>query len=223
MENNDELMVGPGAIVDKGEAPLPLLYGASQYEWVEILNPLSRPFGGTFGMTRPINAPVNITHVNGQGVTRTEDDVRRNYGLDLRNPDHQARTDIVNRVTIPSGKTVILLGNEAQVIIRQLVNTIMQLEGHSLLMADPHARREVEERVIIARGNAAERLGQAPMSVNEQLQAVKEETREPEFPELTNAGTVSDLDGADSPSKRSPGEQRIGTENFSTKSKPATK
>lgn len=196
MATNDEseMMVGPGAIADVGVAPKPLLEGSSQYEWVELLNPMSRPFGGTFGMSRPTSAsPINITPIQGRGVTNNENDLRNNYGLDLRNPDHQGRADIVNRVTILPGKTVILLGNEAQVIIRQLVNAIMQLEGRSLLLADPHARKEVEERVIVGRGNAAERLGRNPESVNQQLQAVKieETTIEEAFPTV-DAGSPED-------------------------------
>lgn len=210
-ENNDEMMIGPGALAEQGESPLPLLYGATMYEWVEILNPLSRPFGGTFGMSRPMSAaPVNITPVRGQGITQNESDLRNNYGLDLRNPDHQARADIVNRVVIPSGKTVILLGNEAQVIIRQLVNAVMQLEGNALRMADPFARREVEERVVINRGSAAERLGQNPTTVQEQLQTVKEDKHEQEFPEITG-GKVSELDGADRPSIGDFGQPGNGT------------
>lgn len=190
-----ELVAGPGADPELGIAPRPLLEGASEYEYVDLHNPLSVEFIAMFGVSRPVNAPVSITPVQGRGVTQTEADLRQGYGLDLRNPDHQGRANIVNRSSIPSGQTKRFLGNEAQVVIRQLVNEIMQREDNKILLADGHARREVEQRIIMARGNVADYLGQAPKTVSEQLQAVKEtQSAEEQFPGLSSAGTVAELD-----------------------------
>lgn len=185
---------GPGSQEATGDAPEPLLQGASEYEYVEILNPLSVIFIGQFGVTKPANSPARIgVSQEAPGVSRTEEDVRRNYGLDLRNPDHRGSVNIVNKVEIPSGKTIRLLGNEAQVIVRQLVTEIMQRRGQRLLLSDPFARNKIEKDVIIARGNLKDVLGTQPISVQEQLQeAVKSIGDDDEaFPsQSTSTGTT---------------------------------
>lgn len=187
-----DLVAGPGSTPDEGIAPKPLLDGASQYEYVDLLNPLSVEFIGMFGIERPVNAPVTVSAVQGRGVTKTEQDVRMNYGLDLRNPDHQGRANAVNRVSIPSGHTARFLGNEAQVVAKQLVNEIMAREGNKLLLADAHARRAVEERIVINRGLVADYLGQSPRSVSEQLQEVKKVEHEEQFPGLNDPIPVAE-------------------------------
>lgn len=215
-----ELIAGPGADPDRGTAPRPLLEGASEYEYVDLMNPLSVEFIGMFGVSRPTTAPISITPVQGRGVTQNEADLRQGYGLDLRNPDHQGRANIVNRISIKSGATVRLLGNEAQVVVRQLVNEIMAREDHKLLLSDAHARREVEQRVIITRGNVADYLGQAPKTVSEQLQAVKEANHdEDQFPGLNNAGTVAELDQKTSGNNGSLGQPGIRIKDTSAKTK----
>jgi len=182
-----EQVAGPGAHTERGADIRPLLEKASEYEYVEIQNPLSVEFIGMFGVSRPIQAPVTISSSPDRGTTFTEADVRNNYGLNLRNADHQGRANIVNRVSIKSGATVRLLGNEAQVVIKQLVNEIMQREGKQLLLADAFARNEVERRIIISRGSVADILGRSPMSIQEQLQQVKEEPHEQAFPDLASS------------------------------------
>lgn len=219
-----ELVAGPGSIPDEGVAPKSLLDGASQYEFVDLLNPLSVEFIGMFGVERPSSAPVTVSAVQGRGVTKSEQDVRTNYGLDLRNPDHQGRANIVNRISIPSGRTVRLLGNEAQVVIKQLVNEIMSREDRKILLADPTARREVEERIVVFRGSVADYLGQAPKSVNDQLQEVKkEDVHEEQFPNLDDAGRVSDLPAASPGSDGSAGQPRIRIKGADSAAKPAQK
>jgi hypothetical protein len=141
--------------------------------------------------------------------------VRQLYGLELRNPAHIGKANITNKVPIKSGQTVRLLGNEAQVVVRQLVNEIMSREGNKLLLADPFARRAVEERIIISRGNVADVLGRNPITVQEQLQAVKEEEHEAQFPQVVIPGATNRLPESDQvgaatgaseqPGKRSPG------------------
>lgn len=202
--NVEELAVGPGAIADNTAEPGSLLDRASEYEYVEVFNPLSVPFKGIFGVTRPVDAPVRINRAKeAPGVTATEHDVVRNYGLDLKNPDHQGKASITNTVTIPAGQTIRLLGNEAQVVVRQLVNEIMQRSGRRLFMADPHARREVERQVIRGRGHVDELLGRPIMPVRDQLQqAIKEPVSyEPE-------PTREEFPGAQQPPTEGVGSQR---------------
>lgn len=214
MPSNDydvNLVAGPGSIEDTGEAPQPMLYGASEYEYVDILNPLSVTFVGLFGVSRPVNVPMTIGRPT-VGV-QTETDVRQLYGLELKNPDHAGKANITNKVPIKSGQTVRLLGNEAQVVVRQLVNEIMSREGNKLLLADPFARRQIEQRIVMSRGSVADALGRSPISIQEQLQAVKEEEREIQFPEVSiprefSSPLVPDSSGQrddGKPAKRSPG------------------
>ncbi len=184
--------VGPGAITDQGIAPDPLLQGATDYEYVTLYNPLETQFVGVFGTSRPVNIPFQIRGDSmGQTVTKTEQDVARNYGLPLKNKDHQAEGHFQQQVQIPAKGTTVLLGSEAQVICRQLVNEIMQQRGQKLLLADAHARNAVELEVVKSRGSVNDRLGRGPMSVRDQLQDAvddmntQEPTDEPEFPSLT--------------------------------------
>lgn len=195
MENNQA--AGPGAIEDQGVAPRPLLEGASEYEVVTVFNPLSVDFIGQVGQSKPVNMPFEVRR---DGVTSTitndENGVRSNYGLNLKNPDHQAKMPIVNKIRIPSGQTINLLGNEAQVIVRQLTNEIMQREGKRLMLADPTARYEVEVRIVRTRRSVEEAIGSAPQSVQSQLKdsvtKLNERDNEQEFPGLTETTTGPD-------------------------------
>lgn len=198
---NSTAPAGPGAIENNDIAPEPMLLGASEYEYVTLLNPLSVDFVGVVGVTRPINVPFQVRKDGiTQTVTNSESDIIRNYGLDLKNKDHLGKANITNRVTIPSGKTINLLGNEAQVVCTQLVNEIMQREGNSLMLADAYQRSLVEARVIISRRGMNELLDRSPTSVQEQLRGAVDSLNqqevipsvEPEFPSLTQPQTVTD-------------------------------
>lgn len=192
-------VAGPGAIVDEGIAPAPLLDNTSEAEYVDVLNPLTVDFVGQFGVTRPTQASVTIGSES-DGRRLSEEDASRRYGVPrLSNPDRTGRAQIVNRVRIPSGQTMRLMGNEAQVIVRQLVNEIMAREGKKLQLADKFARNLVEQRIIIHRGYIQDIMAQKPVTVSQQLQdAIKqnqemtpmaedartEKPPEPEFPTL---------------------------------------
>lgn len=188
MENNQA--AGPGAIEEQGVAPIPLLEGASEYEVVTVFNPLSVDFIGQVGQSKPVAMPFEVRK---DGVTSTitndENGVRSNYGFNLKNPDHPSKMPIVNKIRIPSGQTINLLGNEAQVIVRQLVNEILQREKRSLMLADPTARREVEQRIVRTRRSVEEAIGAAPQSVQSQLKEsvtkLNEQDNVQEFPGLT--------------------------------------
>lgn len=161
---------GPGASPDIGIAPLPLLEGATDYEFVELHNPLQVPFTGIVGITRPVNVPFEIrTDGMTTASSRTEQDVMRTYGTgSLKNPEYPAKGHIQQRVTIPSGKTIRLPGSQAQVIVRQLVNEIMSRNGDKLLMADAFARSQVEAQVVLRRSSMQE-IMDAPVDVQTQM------------------------------------------------------
>lgn len=193
--------VGPGSVVESDVSPQPTLDGVSEFEYVDILNPLPFEFRGKVAVTRPVNAPLTIVaSKDAPGVTKTEQDIKTLYGLDLRNPDHQGRASIINIVPIKSGTTVRLPGNEAQVIVRQLVTEILAQRGRKLSLADPTARKEVEDEVIQGRGSIAEFMGTRPLSVSEQLHNALEESNN-EFPEADQASERP----IDEPGSRKPG------------------
>lgn len=160
---------GPGAVAETGVAPLPLLDGATDYEVVEIHNPLSVAFTGVVGISRPVNVPFEI---RSDGVTtttsRTEGDVMRNYSLPLKNADYPAQGHIQQRINIPSGTTVRVQGAQAQVILRQLVNEIMSREGNQLLMADAFARNQVEQRIVLRRSSIQDYMD-VPKDISTQM------------------------------------------------------
>ncbi len=199
MEQSNVQTAGPGSIEELGVAPTPLLDGATEYEVITLFNPLPVDFIGMVGQTKPVNMPFEVRK---DGVTQTishdENAVRQNYGLNLKNPDHPSKMPITNKVHIPSGQTRNLLGNEAQVVARQLVNEIMQREGKRLMLADPTARREVEVRIVRARRSVEDAIG-APQTVQSQIRNGVERLNEPqneqEFAGL-NTATTDDQPGA---------------------------
>jgi hypothetical protein len=188
MEKNNA--AGPGSVEDQGIAPKPLLEGATAYEVVTVFNPLSVDFYGMVGQDKPVNLPFEIRRDSVTNpISTTEADVKRNYGLDLKNRDHNARLPITNKVLIRSGSTLNLFGNEAQVVVRQLVNEIMQREGKKLLLADPYQRSLVENRVVRSRRSTTEAIGGVD-SVTDQMRAGVDKLNEQEneaFPELRAA------------------------------------
>lgn len=213
-------VVGPGAVVDTGVEQKATLDGASEYEYVTLLNPLTDDFAVMVAQDIPVNMPVEIRDKT--GMIQDSRDVVTNYGLDLKNPEFKSRKHISNTTIIPAGQTLRFKGNDAQVAVRQLTNEILQREGKARLLADPSLRKEVEDRIIISRGSIQDLMDSSLQTTRDQatdaINKSNEVTDEPAFPGLTagtNEGTIedqrttetsSDL-GADSPTptKRSPG------------------
>lgn len=178
-------ILGPGAVQQEDTSPAPLLEGANEFEYVEILNPLTDDFAVRVAQDVPVNMPLQIR--NKTGLVKEEGDVVRSYGLDLKNPDHQAKKYIVNDTVIPAGKTIRLKGNEAQVAVKQLVDAILQIEGKSRLLADPTLRREVESRIIQGRGSIQDLMDGKFTSARQQAtEAINQanEVKDEEFPGL---------------------------------------
>lgn len=154
MANRDfsNVPAGPGAIEVTGESPKPLLEGATDYEIVEVHNPLNVDFTGLVGITRPVNVPFEVRTDGVTGVsTQNESDVSRNYGITLKNPAYQAKGHIQQRITIKAGATIRLQGAQAQVVVRQLVTEIMARQGNQLLLADAYARNQIEKQILSPR------------------------------------------------------------------------
>lgn len=189
--NPTSMAAGPGAVPEQGIAPDPMLKGATEAQVITVFNPLTVDFIGQVGQSKPVAMPFEIRR---DGITQTisndENAVRSNYGLNLKNVDHPSKMPIVNKILIPAGKTIKLLGNEAQVIVRQLVNEIMQREGRRLMLADPTARYEVEKTIVRGHTSVEDALGTNPVSVQSQLRDGIDKLNgaqdEKEFPGLTN-------------------------------------
>lgn len=178
-------IIGPGAQQDAATDVKPLLEGASEYEYVTILNPLTDDFAIRVAQDVPVNMPMDIR--SGTATTQSASDVRNNYGLDLKNPDFQGRKHIENNTVIKAGGTINLKGSEAQVAVRQLVNEILQREGNKRLMADPSLRREVEERIVSGRGSMQDIMDGALKSPRTQIDEAIKQSNEVEhepFPGL---------------------------------------
>lgn len=175
---------GPGSVTESATDVRPLLEDASPLEYIEVLNPLSVDFVAKIGITKPVSASVTISKdINGRQMS--EQDILSSYGIGLHNQDVQGRTHVENNIRIGSGKTINLLGDQAKVVVRQLVNEIMSREGRQLFLADPSARRAVEERLIMSRGSVqGDLLGQQATTVREQLEIAVKESNNEEFPEL---------------------------------------
>jgi hypothetical protein len=187
MEPNDAVRAdnqpqaeGPGSI-KIAERTKPMVDGLSENYYVEILNPLSVTFMGKVASSRPIHSELRIvTSKDTPTLTQNEDDIRRNYGLDLRNPDHKSMAHYTQTVSIPPGATIRLPGNEAQVIVRQLVNIIMDKEGNKLLKGDSFARHQVEERIIMKQGTMSEFFTQSSVDIREVINKDLQHEHEPE-------------------------------------------
>lgn len=165
-------VVGPGANIRSEITPDPILQGASEYEYVTILNPLSDDFQVQVAQDVPINAPFEIRKDNSGRTSVATTDERMatiNYGLNLKNPDHASRKQIFNTAIIPAGQTMNFKGNDAQVVIRQLVNEIMQRNGKARFLHDPIAREEVEKTVVMSRGSVQELMDNNIVSQQQQI------------------------------------------------------
>ncbi len=228
--NDIETAIGPGTVAERPGEVKSKLEGIGEQNFVELLNPMSVTFIGQAALTTNINAPMTIgaTSEEAPGLTKTENDIRQVYGFDLRaQAQITGKTHILNRIPIESGKTVRLLGSEAKVVLGQMVTAMLQREKKSNLVANPDARREVEERIVQRVGTIASLMGSAPMSVHDQMKTALDaynEKQEPpkqeeshgedEFPGLSDSGpsagpvpeqSNSGQPASDTPGKRGPG------------------
>lgn len=163
--------VGPGTLTAQPDAQPSLLDGITEYEWVDLFNPLSVSFVAQVASSRPVNAPVRIYQTPGlESGVRTESDLATQYGITgFKNKEHPSNVHVPHTIEIVSGHTRRLPGNEAQVVLRQIVGYLLQVEGKGLKLADPYERNLAEQRIIRGKGNIADLMTEAPVSIPEQL------------------------------------------------------
>jgi hypothetical protein len=116
------------------EDPKSLLADLRNYHVVEAFNPLTEDF--TWQVAR------SVVTADPRYVDQTI------KSMNMRNSDHPTMGHVYSKVTIPSGKTYKLPGDVAQVVVKHLVDEIMQREGHKQTLSDPTLRHEIEERII---------------------------------------------------------------------------
>lgn len=188
--------IGPGAVSNVEVAEYePVLNTATRDELVEILNPMTVGFVARVGVTKQAMTPVRIN--NPQGLsTKTEADLAAKGIPGFRNPDlGGGKVHITNDVPIPAGGTIKQPGDVAQVIVKQLITAVISLRGDKLKIADPAARRAVEQEVIVSRRPMSDLFGATgPISVEDQLKAAvdaaNQDSGEPIFPEVTQAPSL---------------------------------
>lgn len=175
-------VVGPGSRIQNGETPEPMLQGASEYEYVTILNPLTDDFVVQVAQDVPVNMPFEIRKDNSRKTSVATTDERMatlNYGLNLKNPDHTAHKSIFNTTIIPAGGTMNFKGSDAQVVVRQLITEIMQRRGTARKLHDPHAREEIEKKIIISRGSVQDLMDSNITSQQQQINKALNESNVP--------------------------------------------
>lgn len=160
-------IIGPGSIKQETVAPKSSLDGAGDYEYVTIHNPLSDDFQVQVAQDVPVSMPFEIR--NKTATVQSESDVARTLGFPLKNPDHRAKKYIYNTAIIPAGGTMNFKGGEAQVVVRQLTNEILQQEGKRRLMSDPTLRKEVEDRIVKKRGSVQDLLDERMVTPLQQV------------------------------------------------------
>jgi hypothetical protein len=207
---DDEQVIGPGS-VQQSTYEKPSLDGMGENYYAEILNPLTVTFRGKVASSRPKAVPfdVRISEMT-PTVTRTEDDIRRNYGLDLKNADHTSVQHFTQTIDIPPGATIRLPGNEAQVIIRQLVNIMMDKRGQQILKGDSWARKQVENEIIIKTGTMDEFFTAQNINVKEVLNRdLNHDAEEEPFPDAVqtsrSTGIGNNAAGGDESANPKPG------------------
>ena len=106
-----------------------LVSGLTEYDIVEVFNPLRDDFTATVARSYAHNAP-----------DPTYQHARSQYNVELKNNAHSGKKHVKQTITLPSGKSLKMPGDVARVVVTQLVKEIMQREGFKRQMADPEKR-----------------------------------------------------------------------------------
>lgn len=195
--DKDGMILGPGSDLDEIVAPPSKLDGITEFDYVEVFNPLSGDYPAKVAVSKSTKVPFKVDAPT-TGV-QNESDIANKYGLSMRNADHPSLQHVAQKVVLKSGKITRLPGNEARVVVSQLVNEILQREGKRNALADPVQRRSVEDRVIQKVGSIQDFMDQAPQTVREQLNTALERADE------QDQGVAAEVDTVGQSDRRGPG------------------
>lgn len=193
---------GPGLQQERTTVGHSAIEGYDDYRFVEIFNPLPGDFHARVGMTKQIpakRAKVNIgsgDELEQWSEVTTEKDVRREYGIDLRNKmQDNGKMHIRQDVVIRAGETKKFFGGEAQVIVMQMVTAIIQVEGGSI--ADSNLRETIEGRIIRSTGDIRQTMTSIPQSERDQLKVALDQMNDIATVETNEASTSGEIEFAE--------------------------
>lgn len=179
----------------------PMLEGLGQDYVVKVFNPLSQAFRAKFA-----RSIVGSPHMN--AIEMRHQQKMQELGIPVTKDGGSGLQHVVDYQVIPAGATINLPGDIAQVVVRQLVNTILQLRNagtNSNQLADPYARQQTEKEVVINYKSIMETLNdENPADVirdriaelnNPDGANIEEQIDEQAFPDITPApGTGATFD-----------------------------
>lgn len=207
-------IVGPGSQIQELVEVGSILDGANEMEAITLHNPLTDDFQIMVAQDVPVNVPFEIRQSKHEATTKSERDVAANYGFGLKNPDHRGKKHIHNTAIIPAGGQMTFRGTEAQTALRQLVNEVLQREGHGRLIADPKLRKETEEKIIVSRRPIQELMDNNLSSVRTQTQQALDKVNEDEqaFPtiETPEPDQSGGTETPDAPASDKVGRRKVG-------------
>lgn len=170
-----------GASLEENIADIkPVLDGFGPDKIVEVLNPLSQDFRVKF--SRSVSStPMPTDHERRMAE----------LGVPVQHTG-SPQAHVGQFVVLPSGKTMKLPGDIAQVAVRQLVNEILQRRGKRSSLADAKSRQDVETEVIYNHTTLIQTVNETPEeSLNRTLNELNdpapavEENNEPAFPDVS--------------------------------------
>lgn len=139
--SDDEVVLG-APLEQQSVAATSMLDGLGENTIVAIFNPLSHPFRVQYARTLASN-------------TSKSDDRRKveeKLGTTLDKDMNSSVGHAVQYHVLKAGQTENLPGDIAQLAVRQLVTYILfqrNKDKNSYMIADPHARSEVEKEIVI--------------------------------------------------------------------------
>jgi hypothetical protein len=124
-----------------------------EYHIVEVLNPLARPFQWQVGRS-------------GVDPGMPMDSVMEQLGMAGAGGKPQT-AHAVQTITLPAGKTFRMPGDLARIVVKHLIDELMQIDGQTKLLSDPTLRLKYEEKIIKNRSDL--RSTMSTLSLQEQL------------------------------------------------------
>ncbi len=151
-----------------------LLTNLRSHHVVKVFNPLSEDFKWQVARS--------VSELDTRYVDQTIDK------LNLRNDMHPTMKHVSQTVTLPQGKALNLPGDVAQVIVKHLVDEIMNRRGHKSTIGDPDLRREIEEDVILNTEDLRSQLSNLTLEdqLTKQIEDLNRESVNSEVNEVTD-------------------------------------
>lgn len=119
--------------------------------------------------------------------------------MNLRNDSHPTMKHVTQTITIPSGTSMNLPGDVAQVIVEHLVDEIMYRQGNKATISDPVQRHAIESKVIKNIDDLRDQL--SSQNIEEQLEQQIRNLNKGDLPERTQDAEETPFPGLESASQ----------------------